>query len=66
MDSKKERGQLTFTIPNGTIFTIGDSIVQVESISRTQLKVRVNAPKSIRISRHAEGKSIQQKSTDTP
>ena len=66
MDSKKERGQLTFTIPNGTIFTIGDSIVQVESISRTQLKVRVNAPKSIRISRHAEGKPIQQKSTDTP
>lgn len=66
MDSKKERGQLTFTIPNGTIFTIGDSIIQVESISRTQLKVRVNAPKSIRISRNAEGKSIQQKSTDTP
>ena len=66
MDSKKERGQLTFTIPNGTIFTVGDAIIQVERMSGRQIKVRINAPKSVRISRHAEGKPIQQKSTDTP
>lgn len=65
MDSNQERGRLTFTVNNGDVFVVGNAIIQVTRMSGNQLKVRVMAPKSMRISRHAEGKPIQQKSTDT-
>ena len=61
---EEKRGHLTLTLQYGEELKIGDALVIIRKRSPTQIKLSINAPKSVPIKRIKNGMAVERREPD--